>query len=314
MTVLSIVIPLRDEEENIKPLHSRLKEVLPNCPQPVEVVFVNDGSTDRTQQEIEQVCETDARFGYVQLRRNLGKSAAYMVGFQHVYGEFVATMDGDLQDDPADILKLLDAMTPQTHLVSGWKYRGKGAMDRALPSRFFNWTVRRMTGMTLHDFNCPLKIYRRVVVSELALYGELYRFIPVLAHNRGFNITEVPVENYPRRHGRSKFGIWRLVRGYLDLITVLFLTRYNESPLYVFGFIGSILFGLGFLLDLVITLHGIFGTGRVGNFAALLLGVLMMMIGIQLFATGLVADLVISRAVRPDYPIQKVHSRCENDQ
>ncbi len=196
-------------------------------------------------------------------------------------------------------------------VVAGWKYQGKGKATRALPSRFFNKIVSSTTGLHLNDFNCPFKAYRHYVLKDIRIYGELHRFIPVLLHNKGYRIKEIKVQNRPRKHGTSKYGFERFMRGYLDLATVLFLTRYTESPLYLYGYGGSLLFLIGFMIDLFLTVRGVFFTGVIGHTAMLIFGVLLMLLGVQLFAVGFIADLMISRERRSldSYPIRTVLDR-----
>jgi hypothetical protein len=208
---------------------------------------------------------------------------------------------------------MIEAMSEGYDVVVGWKYKGKGPVARAWPSRIFNFIVSRTTNLALNDFNCPFKAYRHYVIKDLHIYGELHRFIPVLLHHRGYRIQEIKVENYPRKHGTSKYGLERFMRGFLDLTTVLFITRYNESPLYLFGLGGITLFSVGFLIDLFLTIRGVFFTGQIGHTAMLIFGVLLMILGVQLFALGLTVDLSISRESRrlDYYPIRTILDESE---
>jgi glycosyltransferase involved in cell wall biosynthesis len=306
---LSIVVPALNEEENVPELYARIVKAMEDLDEnSYEIVFVDDGSTDGTFGVMEDLAGADQRVRVVRFRTNMGKSAGYSVGFSVAQGAVVITMDADLQDDPLEIGKFLEKLAEGYDSVTGWKYRGKGSIGRALPSRIFNRVVSLATGLGLHDINCPFKAYRREILKDLNLYGELYRFIPALLHNRGYKIAEIRVENLPRKYGKSKFGFERFMRGYLDLITVLFITRYDQSPLYLFGYAGTLLFAAGFLLDAFLTIRGVFFTGEIAHTAALLLGILLMLLGVQMFATGLVSDLVVSRERRDQdfYPIQEM--------
>jgi glycosyltransferase involved in cell wall biosynthesis len=309
LTDLSIIVPAFNEEESIPEVYLKIVHALEAVHEgSYEIVFIDDGSTDGTFKAMKELADSDSQVKVVSFRTNMGKSAGYSVGFKLARGEVVITMDADLQDDPSEIGKFLKKLAEGYDMVTGWKYRGKGSPSRSIPSKLFNRVVAMVTGLELHDFNCPFKAYRREVLRDLNLYGELYRFIPVLLFSRGYQIAEIRVDNLPRKHGKSKFGLERFMRGYLDLITVLFITRYDQSPLYLFGYAGTLLFVIGFLLDAYLTVRGVFFTGRIAHTAALLLGILLMLLGVQLFATGLVSDLVVSRERRNlgYYPIRKV--------
>lgn len=303
---VSIVVPAYNEEANVAELYRRVAGVMDQTAREWELLFVDDGSQDATFSKLEELHALDNRVKVISFRRNMGKAAAYSAGFLTAQGDVVITMDADLQDDPAEIPQFLEAIAEGYDVVAGWKHEGKGKAERAWPSRFFNLVVSKVTKISLHDFNCPFKAYRHYVLKDIHIYGELHRFIPALLHNKGYRIKEIKVKNLPRQHGRSKYGFERYMRGFLDLITVMFLTRYNESPLYLFGFSGVLLFLAGFSIDLFLTIRGLFFTGQVGHTAMLILGVLLMLLGVQLFAVGLIADLIISRETRSldYYPIR----------
>ncbi|PZS10424.1 MAG: glycosyltransferase, partial [Chloroflexi bacterium] len=224
-----------------------------------EIILVDDGSDDGTSDRLEEIYASDARIHVLSLRRNFGKTAALLAGFQEATGTIVVTMDSDLQDDPGELPQLLAALDGGLDLVSGWKRRRHDPLTKTVPSRIFNFTVRRFTGIPLHDFNCGFKAYRREVLEDLKLYGELHRFIPVMAYWRGYRIGEVEVRHRPRIFGRSKFGAGRLVKGLLDFLKVMFLTRYLQRPLQLFGVLGlalACLGGLGFAYLLVLKIMG----------------------------------------------------------
>jgi glycosyltransferase involved in cell wall biosynthesis len=303
---VSIIVPVFNEEDNVEELYRRVRNVMQNITPKWEIIFVDDGSRDSTFAKLQQLHSADNRLKVVSFRRNMGKAAAYSAGFLTAQGDAIITMDGDLQDDPAEIPLFLEALAEGYDVVAGWKHEGKGKAERAWPSRFFNLVVSSVTKIKLHDFNCPFKAYRHYVLQDIHIYGELHRFIPALLNSKGYRIKEIKVSNLPRQHGSSKYGFERYLRGFLDLITVMFLTKYNESPLYLFGLSGVLLFLTGFSIDLFLTIRGLFFTGQIGHTAMLIFGVLLMLLGVQLFAVGLIADLIISRETRSlaYYPIR----------
>jgi len=229
----------------------------------------------------------------VRLRRNFGKATALQAGFAEAQGDVVVTIDGDLQDDPAEIPRLLAKLDEGFDLVSGWKTKRRDRLTRRIPSRLFNAVTGRLSGLRLHDFNCGLKAYRAEVVRGLRIYGELHRFIPVLAHYRGFRVAELPVNHRPREHGRSRYGMERYVRGFLDLLTVTFMGRYRHRPLHLFGGLGLLLGAVGTLLLVYLTVLKLTGEA-IGQRPLLTLGVLLVVVGVQLLSLGLVSELVAS--------------------
>lgn len=288
---ISIVIPVLNEEGNVEELATRIGNVLGPLRASYEVLFVDDGSTDGTLARIEGLHRKDPRIKALSFNRNFGKAYAYSAGFDQALGEIVITMDGDLQDAPEEIPHFVEKIKEGYDLVTGWKYQGKG--KRALSSRVFNWVTGRSMKVKVHDSNCPFKAYRQEVVKTLRVYGELYRFIPALAYWRGFRVTEIKVENYPRKFGHSKFGMERFLKGFLDFLTVLFLTRYVKRPLHFFGIFGLVALGAGFVLDLCIAVAGILA-GRVGHQALLFLGLILIVIGVEFIFTGLLGEMVYS--------------------
>jgi len=295
---VSVVLPVLDEVESLGVLHRELTEVLERLGRPYEILFVDDGSRDGSFERIEKLALEDDRVRGVQLRRNFGKAAALAVGFREAQGDMIVTLDADLQDDPAEIPKLLARLEDGFDLVSGWKQVRQDPRSKTWPSRLFNWVTSFLTGIRLHDFNSGFKIYRRPVVEELRLYGELHRFIPALAAWRGFQVTEVPVHHRVRRYGRSKFGSARLWRGFLDLLTVLFLTRYTRRPLHLFGGLGLIAWTVGFAVNAYLTGIWLSGAQPIGTRPLLAFGVLSMLVGVQFFAVGLLSELVLSYQTR----------------
>ena len=289
---VSVVVPVLDEAETVEPLAETVLDVLDGLGRSCEVIFVDDGSTDDTVVRVKRARERDSRVRLIRLRRNFGKAAALCAGFDATRGAMIVTMDGDLQDDPTEIPKLLEHLeNERLDLVSGWKQARKDPVSKRLPSRLFNWVTRKMAKIELHDFNSGFKVYRREVVEELALYGELHRYIPVLAARKGFAIGEMPVRHHPRRHGASKYGWDRFYKGLLDLITVLFITRYTRRPLHLFGVIGLLSLAVGFGINLYLLVVWLQGQ-YLSNRPLLLLGVLLMLLGIQVLTTGLIGEMI----------------------
>lgn len=309
---LSLVIPVRDEAENLEHLHGTLTETLSTIPLRSEVIFVDDGSADGTLETLERLYLDDVRVRVISLRRNFGKTAALLAGFQEARGQVIITMDGDLQDDPAELPRFLDAISTGSDLVSGWKRVRHDPLSKTLPSRIFNATVRRATGIPLHDFNCGFKAYRREVVEELKLYGELHRFIPVLAYWKGYRIAELEVEHHPRKFGRSKYGAGRMFKGMLDFLTVLFLTRYMQRPLQLFGVIGLLLWALGGLGFVYLLILKALGQSIFQSHGPLLfLSGIFIVSGILLFMMGLVGEMLRHYSFRPqeEYSVRRRLSR-----
>jgi glycosyltransferase involved in cell wall biosynthesis len=291
---ISVVVPVFNEARSVEQLFHELRAVLLQLEQPWEVIFVDDGSTDSTFAELRKLHEEDAGVRVVRLRRKFGKSAALAAGFDAACGAFIVTIDGDLQDDPVAIPKLLAKLEGGFDLVSGWKQTRQDPFSRRAASRVFNTIVGWISGVRLHDMNCGLKAYRADVVRGLALYGELHRFIPVLAHHRGFRVAEISVPHRPRMHGRSKYGLERYIRGLLDLITVCFLGRYRYRPLHLFGTLGLILSTAAFGILSYLTVLKL-GGHPIGQRPLLMLGVLLAVTGLQFLSIGLIGELVTTQ-------------------
>jgi glycosyltransferase involved in cell wall biosynthesis len=309
---LSIIIPLYNEAGSLPGLFERLAEVMAGAPAPYagayEVVLVDDGSSDDSFRLCAEQHRRDPRVRVIRFRRNFGKTAALRAGFSLSRGRYLVTLDADMQEDPADLFTMLAQLDAGYDLVSGWRATRNDPLNKTLPSRVFNSVVARVTGLRLRDFNCGFKAYRREVVLDLRLYGELHRFIPVLAHQQGFRVTEVPVQHRPRRFGQSKFGAGRLVSGYLDFIQVLFLVQFLRRPFRLFGFIGSALVGLGALALAYLSVLWFLGDRPIGNRPLLTLGMLLVLVGLQFFSTGLIAEMLRNLNYRPgdDYTIREV--------
>ena len=303
--LLSLVIPVYNEAESLGPLVDEIDEGLAAHEGPYEIVFVDDGSGDRSFEVMQGLVEKRDDVRVVRLRRNFGKATALSHGFAAARGDIIVTMDGDRQDDPAEIAGLMAPLSRGYDLVSGWKQRRQDPLNKTLPSRFFNWTVRTASGIPLHDFNCGLKAYRRDVTETISVYGELHRYIPVVAAQAGFRVTEVKVNHRRRTAGRSKYGWRRYMRGYLDLLTVLFLGRYQHRPQHLFGGLGTLLAVIGVIIELYLTVEKLVFGEPIGQRPLLLLGALLIIVGIQLLSLGLVGELIAnSRARRGPDPAQ----------
>jgi glycosyltransferase involved in cell wall biosynthesis len=295
---VSLIIPVRDEAESVGELAARVAAVLDGLGKSFEILFVDDGSGDGTPARIREAKALDPRVKLVRLRRNFGKAAALCAGFDHSLGRIIITMDGDLQDDPDEIPRFLSTLEEKDlDLVSGWKRRRHDPISKTIPSRLFNWVTRALAQVDLHDFNCGFKAYRREVLAEIAIYGELHRYIPVLASRRGFAVGEIEVTHHPRRHGISKYGWDRFYKGLLDLITVLFITRYTRRPLHLFGAVGLLFLASGFGIDAYLAVLW-FGGRHLGNRPLLQLGILLMVLGIQVLTTGLVGEMITFKNFR----------------
>ena len=291
--MISVVVPVHNEERSVALLYDELRSALEPLEMQWETIFVDDGSTDGTFAALTRLHSSTDNVRVVRLRRNFGKAAALRAGFDQARGETVVTIDGDLQDDPAEIPRLLAKLDEGFDLVSGWKTRRRDPLTRRVLSRIFNRVTGAFSGVHLHDMNCGLKAYRAEVVHGLRLYGELHRFIPVLAHYRGFRIAELPVNHRPREHGRSRYGVERYLRGFLDLLTVSFIGRYRHRPLHLFGGLGLILGAFGTAILVYLTVLKILGNA-IGHRPLLLLGVLLVVIGMQFFSLGLISEMITS--------------------
>ena len=288
---ISVLIPLFDEEENLQPLFEKIRAVLDERRRSWEILFVDDGSSDGSFSVLKNLRESDPRVRIIQLRRNFGKSAALDAGFKAVRGGRVIIMDADLQDDPEEIPALLKKIDEGYDLVTGWRADRHDRFIKKYTSRIYNFTTATMTGIRLHDFNCGLKAFRREVVRDITLYGELHRYIPPIAHWKGYKVTEIRVRHHPRAFGKSKFGAYRFFAGFMDLLTVMFLTKYIKKPLHLFGGAGLIFFSLGSVINIYLAILKVLGYG-IGGRPLLILGVLLMLIGFQLISTGLIGEMM----------------------
>ena len=307
---LSVVIPVYNEEENVRLLHEGLKNALEPLDLEYELLFIDDGSTDGTLPILEEIQSKDSKVVVLSLRRNFGQTAAFAAGFDFARGDVIVTMDGDLQNDPLDIPKLLESIK-EHDLVSGWrKKRQDPFFSRRLPSMMANWLISKVTGVKLHDYGCSLKAYRRDVIKNLKLYGEMHRFIPAVASWYGVRVAEVETVHHPRLRGKSKYGISRTVKVVLDLITVKFLQSFSTKPIQFFGPFGILSEILGFLILMYLSADKLLFGKDIGGRPLLLLGALLMIVGIQLIGMGLLGEMLVrvyhESQRKPIYVIKKI--------
>ncbi len=300
--MLSFIVPVLNEADSLVELHRQIDAACREASLPYELLLIDDGSTDRSWELIARLSREHPEVQGIRLRRNFGKAAAQMAGLKAVRGNILFTMDADLQDDPREIPRFLQRLEEGYDVVNGWKQRRLDPWHKVYPSKVFNWFVSRLTGLWLHDHNCGLKAFRSEVGRELRLYGELHRFIPVLAFARGFRVAELSVNHRPREHGHSKYGVKRFARGFLDLLTVKFITGFGDRPQHMLGGIGLMFFGLGLaglgylaVLWVLMNVFGVLAVQEVGSRPLLLYAVASLLLGAQAMSAGLIAELIIHR-------------------
>lgn len=308
---VSIVVPLYNEIENINILYEEMKPVIHSLDKTIEIIFVDDGSMDGTFDQLQKIQKSDSSVWVIRLRRNFGQAAAFSAGFDFAAGRVIITMDGDLQNDPKDIPLLIEKIDQGFDIVSGWRVkRQDNFITRRMPSMIANALISKVTGVKLHDYGCSLKAYREEVVKNIHLYGELHRFIPAIASWMGIQVAEVPVNHYPRKYGRSKYGLGRTLRVMLDLITVKFMLNYATRPLQVFGLAGIISFFIGLVISGYLTILRLFYGEALSDRPILLLGVLLIMLGVQLVLMGLLGELIVrtyhESQDKPIYAIREI--------
>jgi glycosyltransferase involved in cell wall biosynthesis len=302
---VSVVIPLYNEEESLRELADQIKKVMIRESLSFEVLFIDDGSTDSSLQKIKEINRFDKRFKCFSFRRNYGKAAALNLGFKKSRGEVIITMDADLQDDPNEIPNLLKKLKEGFDIVSGWKKERHDPFIKNITSKFYNFITRIFSGIKIHDFNCGIKAYKNDVVKDIKVYGELHRYIPVLAKQFGYKTGEIPVLHHKRKYGKTKYGLNRFIRGPLDLLTIVYNSNFGSRPLHFFGGLGIITFLLGFGINLYLSclwyFKGIWLAGR----PLLFLGVLLIILGIQFFSVGLLGEMITKSNIEKDEPALK---------
>jgi len=304
LPLVSILIPVYNEKESLPELHRRLVAVLVEHGAPFEIVYINDGSTDGSADVLDDCFAGDERVQVIHLRRNFGKAAALSAGFSAARGAELITLDADLQDLPEEIPRFLDKLHEGYDLISGWKYPRRDPLSRRLASRVYNLITRLVTGVPLHDMNCGFKAFRREASQSLRLYGELHRYIPVIVHSKGFQVGEIQIAHHPRRFGRSKYGLWRFISGFFDLITVLMLTRFMSRPLHVFGLTGFLAVMAGGVTSLYLIVSRLFGE-YLSNRPLFYLSLSVLIVGVQLVFFGLLAEMIAhSRDAEAHYTIR----------
>lgn len=302
---MSVLVPAYNEQESIAKLYEQIVYSVGelqsrNLISDYEIWFINDGSSDDTERVIRELILHDVRVHLISFRKNFGKSPALQAGFRHVDGDVVFTMDADLQDDPAEFIRFVEKIDEGYDMVVGWKYNRLDPLEKKLPSKLFNYVTSANAGLKLHDFDCGFKCFTGEVVKALDVYGELHRYIPVLAHRKGFRITEITVNHRSREHGHSKYGMERYMRGLFDSLTTTFLLKYSDRPMYFFGRVGLYTSLAGFAICMYLTVLWFMGQ-RIGGRPLLILGVLLMMVGIQFVSTGFVCNIIVDRFFRTSY-------------
>jgi glycosyltransferase involved in cell wall biosynthesis len=303
--MISLVVPVYNEEESLQELHAEIADVAKTFGWDIEILFIDDGSSDESWQVVERLAAGDPRVRGLRFRRNFGKAAALAAGFEEAQGEFVFTLDADLQDDPHEMPRFLEAMAEGKDVISGWKQVRHDPWHKVGPSRVFNWLVGRMTGVRLHDHNCGFKCYRREIFDEVHLYGEMHRFVPVLAASHGWRVGEIVVNHRARKFGHSKYGVKRIVKGFLDLLTVYFLTSYGTRPQHLLGSAGLLGFSAGLLGVLILTVwwfvsrlvHG-FEPINLHERAIFYYSMAALLLGAQLVSVGILAELITAYHMR----------------
>ena len=302
--MLTILIPAYNEEPNVIPMYNAVSKVVKTLKIPYEILFVDDGSKDKTVANILALRRKDKRVRLIEFQRNFGKSNALSAGFAHAKGDMIITMDADLQDDPKEIPRFVRALK-KYDLVCGWKFIRKDPIGKTLPSKLFNRLTQIMTGVKVHDSNCCFKGYRMIVAKHLHLHGELHRYIPSLVHQKGFTIGELKVTHHPRRFGKSKYGGSRLFKGFFDLLTVTFLGKYTKRPLHLFGAVGSLMMAAGLLSGLWLVIGWFRGIG-IGNRPLLTLTILLIILGVQFVSIGLLGEMLANSSEKKEYIIKRI--------
>ena len=305
---ISIIIPIFNEESSIEPLYREIVNSLSNISDRYEIIFIDDGSTDSTLTNINNLITIDNNIVLVQLNRNYGKSDALQEGFKIAKYDYIITMDGDLQDDPNEIENLINILDEGWDCVSGWKKNRKDPLSKTIPSYFFNTFISFFSGLELHDFNCGIKVYKSNVIKNLNIYGGLHRYIPLLLHNNGYKVTECTVNHRPREHGKTKYGKSRFLHGIFDFLTINFLRKYFNRPMYFFGTFGLILSSIGLLINIYLTYFWFQGT-YIANRPLFFLAILLILVGIQSLSIGLIGELIVNSSRNKVNKVKKIISK-----
>lgn len=301
---LSFVIPVFNEEKSLKEIHQKILENIGN--KSYEIIFIDDGSTDDSYRILQEIKISDDNVQIIKFRRNFGKSAALQTGFSKAKGDILFTLDADLQDEPSEIPKFIEKINEGFDLVTGWKKHRKDPITKTIPSKLFNLVTSIIFKLRLHDYNCGYKAYKNEVAKSISVYGELHRYIPALVKAKGYKICEIPVKHHKRKFGKSKYGAKRLLRGFLDLLTVMMITKYERSPLYLFGLGGTLISFLGLIVTLYLTIGKLFFGMALSNRPLLFLGVLLIVVGVQLISIGLLGEMIV-------YSSKNIQKHNEND-
>lgn len=310
--LVSLILPVCNEEKTLEELHQRIKKVLKDIDFDYEMIFIDDGSTDNSLEILKEIQKNNSGIQIIQFRKNLGKSAALSVGFEKAMGDYIFTLDTDLQDNPEEIPNFIEKIKEGYDLVSGWKKDRHDPLIKVISSKFFNKTVAQITGLKIHDFNCGFKCYRNEVAKIINIRGEFHRLIPVIVHQLGFKVSEIPIKHSPRKHGKSKygsFGLRRITNYLLDPISIVLLTKYAQKPVHFFGNIGLFSLLTGSIINIYLLILWIIGQRPIGNRPLLFLGILLIIIGVQLVSMGLLGEIIIQNKSDKDLKkyIKKIH-------
>lgn len=311
--MLSIVIPVYNEEESLNELYTKINSTLSNLDKQYEIIFVNDGSSDNSQDIIDKLVNQHEQIHCITFRKNFGKSAALDAGFNHAKSDIIFTMDADLQDDPSEIPRFLEKIEQGADMVTGWKKNRLDPKEKTIPSKIFNLIISKISGLQLHDYNCGFKCYRRQVLNEIDLYGDLHRFVPFLAYKKGFVVKEIPVVHHERKFGVSKFGLERYARGFFDLLTVVFITGYISRPMHLLGLISSAFFGVGGVLFLYLFFGRWIQGESIGTSPLFMLSIFTLGSGVQIFVTSLLAEMIVYNRERQHKESYSIKSKSFED-
>lgn len=311
----SILIPLFNEEESLAELYTELCQVMKKTTGLFEIIFINDGSTDGSEKVLSQIVEKDPKIQVIHFVKNYGKSAAYMAAFEEAKGEIILTLDADMQDNPREIPRMIKALKQGNDLVVGWKKkRFENEPLKKIPSFFYNGLKGLLFGLHLHDSNCGFRVMRKSVAQSLNLFGDRYRFIPELAHRNGFKVREIPVDHRRRKYGVSKYGITRFITGFLDILTVRFSTSFSQRPLHFFGSLGILPILLGSLCEIYALIQKLSGSTFQTHIGAIIIGVMLIIIGFQFLALGLIGEMISERSGNKTYTIRTIETAKDKEQ